>query len=157
MLTDAFIKLRDSRGVKLLRAFIRSPWYLAINAILMMCAELFSLELPVFYIYLFFILIVFLFDEDMLGVLVLVPCFYLSISAANNPGKHEETLFSDPTQMVHLIFMIGIFAVLFAARLVSCFFSAADEKCPSSFSAFCSFRYRSLRAVFSADIGERIR
>lgn len=139
MLTDAFIKLRDSRGVKLLRAFIRSPWYLAINAILMMCAELFSLELPVFYIYLFFILIVFLFDEDMLGVLVLVPCFYLSISAANNPGKHEETLFSDPTQMVHLIFMIGIFAVLFAARLVSLLLLGGRRKTPELLFGFLLF------------------
>lgn len=139
MLSDAFVKLRESRGVKLLRAFIRSPWYLAVNVILMMCSELFSLELPVFYIYLFFILLVFLFDEDMLGVLVLVPCFYLSISAANNPGKHEDTLFSDPERMVHLIFMIAIFAVLFLARLVSLLLLGGKRKTPELLFGFLFF------------------
>lgn len=139
MLTDAFIKLRDSRAVQLIRAFFRSPWYLAINVLLMICAELFSLELPVFYIYLVFILTVFLFDEDMLGVLVLIPCHYLAISAANNPGKHEETLFSDPSQMVHLIVLICIYIVLFLARLISLILIGGKRKTPELTFGFLFF------------------
>lgn len=139
MLADAFIKLRESQAVKLIRAFIRSPWYLAINVLLMTCAELFSLELPVFYIYLFIILIVFLFDEDMLGVLVMIPCHYLAISAANNPGKHEETLFSDPSQMVHLVILISIYAVLFVARLISLLLLGGKRKAPELTFGFLFF------------------
>ena len=125
--------------MQLISAFFRSPWYLAINVLLMICAELFSLELPVFYIYLVFILTVFLFDEDMLGVLVLIPCHYLAISAANNPGKHEETLFSDPSQMVHLIVLICIYIVLFLARLISLILIGGKRKTPELTFGFLFF------------------
>lgn len=139
MLADAFIKLRDSRAVKLIRAFIRSPWYLALNAFLMVCSELFSLELPVFYIFLVFNLTVFLFDEDMLGVLVTIPCHYMAISAANNPGKHESTMFSDPAQMAHLVVLIAIYAVLFLARLVSLLLLGGKRKTPELTIGFALF------------------
>ena len=119
MLTDAFPKLKDKKAIQLIRAFIRSPWYLAINVLLMVCAELFSLELPVFYIYFVFVVVVVLLDEDLLGVLVMVPCHYLAISAPNNPGKYAKTLFSTPTQMVHLVILISVYAVLLVARLIS--------------------------------------
>ena len=119
MLTDAFPKLKDKKAIQLIRAFIRSPWYLAINVLLMACAELFSLELPVFYIYFVFVLAVVLLDEDLLGAMVLVPCHYLAISAPNNPGKHPGTMFFDPSKMVHLIILISIYSVLFVARLIS--------------------------------------
>ncbi len=131
MLADAFIKLRGNRAVNLIRTFIRSPWYLAMNVLLMVCAELFSLELPVFYIYFAVILLVFLFDEDMLGIMVLIPCHYFSISASNNPGKHVETLFSDPVQMTQLVILISVYAVLFTARLVSLLLLGGKRKVPS--------------------------
>lgn len=139
MLADAFLKLRDSQAVKLIRAFIRSPWYIAVNVLLMVFAELFSLELPVFYIYFFFIVAIFLFDEDLLGVLVLIPCHYLSISAANNPGKHEETLFSDPRQMAQLIILISVYAVLFSARLISLLLLNGKRKSPELSFGFLFF------------------
>ena len=156
MLADAFPKLRDSRAVKLFRDFIRSPWYLAINVLLMTCSELFSFELPVFYIYLVFILAVFLFDEDMLGVLVLIPCHYLAISAANNPGKHEETLFSDPTQMVQLIILIAVYAVLFAARFLSLLILGGKRKTPELTFGFLFFSVALVAGgAFSGYWGER--
>ena len=131
MLADAFVKLRESNAVRLIRAFIRSPWYLAFNVILMVCAELFTLELPVFYVYLAEILVLFLFDEDMLGVIVLIPCHYFSISAANNAGKYKETLFSNPVQMTQLVILISIYAVLFTARLISLLLLGGKRKTPS--------------------------
>lgn len=156
MLVDAFTKLRDKQAVKLLHAFIRSPWYLAVNVLLMLCAELFTLELPVFYIYFIFILVVFLFDRDMLGVLVLIPCHYLSISAANNPGKHEETLFSDPSQMVHLIILISVYAVLFLARLISLLILRGRRKTPELTLGFLFFGVALVAAgAFSGYWGKR--
>lgn len=130
MLADAFTKLRDSRAVTLIRAFLRSPWYIAINVLLMVCAELFNIELPVFYVYALFIILIFLFDEDMLGVLVLIPCHYLSISAANNPGKHAETMFTNPSQMTQLVILSAVYVVLFIARLVSLLIMHRNRKVP---------------------------
>ena len=130
MLTDAFPKLKDTRAVQLIRAFIRSPWYLGLNVLLMVCAELFSLELPVFYIYFLFIVTAFLFDEDLLGVFVLIPCHYLAISAPNNPGKHIKTLFSTPTQMAQLVILISLYAVMLTARLISLLLQGGKRKVP---------------------------
>ena len=130
MLTDAFPQFKDARAVKLIRALIRSPWYLAINVLLMVCAELFSLELPVFYVYFIFVLFVVLFDEDLLGVLVLIPCHYLAISAANNPGKGALTLFTNPTQMVPLLILIALYLVILPARLVSLLILNKNKKAP---------------------------
>ncbi|MDE6411970.1 MAG: O-antigen ligase family protein [Clostridia bacterium] len=139
MLTDAFLRLRDSRAVKLIRAFIRSPWYLAVNVLLMVIAELFSLELPVFYIYFLFIVVIFLFDEDLLGVMVLFPCHYLSISAVNNPGKNAETLFSDPSRMTQLVILICVYGVLFTARLISMLLLGGKRKSPELLFGFLFF------------------
>ena len=130
MLTDAFEKLKDTRAVQLIRAFIRSPWYPAISVLLMICAELFSLELPVFYIYFVFILITVLFDEDLLGVFVLIPCHYLAISAPNNPGKHAQTLFSTPTQMAQLVILISVYGVLLTSRLISLILLHKNKRSP---------------------------
>lgn len=139
MLTDAFTKLRDSKAVGLIRAFIRSPWYLALNVFLMVCAELFSLELPVFYIYFAIILVVFLFDGDLLGVVVMVPCHYLAISAPNNSGRNAETLFNNPAQMTQLVILICLYAVLFIARLISLLLIEGRKKLPELTLGFLLF------------------
>lgn len=47
MLTEAFPKLNTSRVILGLRAFLRSRWFIALIALLMVCSELFSLELYV--------------------------------------------------------------------------------------------------------------
>ena len=130
MLTDAFPKLKDTKAVALIRAFIRSPWYLVLVVTLMACAELFSLELPVFYFYFVLIVVAVLFDEDLLGVFVLVPCHYLAISAPNNPGKHAVTLFSTPERMVHLVILISVYAVLLSARLLSLLLKGGKRQPP---------------------------
>ena len=132
MLTDAFVKLRSSRAVQLFREFVRSPWYLALIAALMAISELFSLELPVMYVFVFFSILVFLFDEDLLGILPIFICHYLSISAANNLAKspETETLFSDPAHMVQLIMLAAVYGVMILARLVSMLLLSGKKKAP---------------------------
>ena len=156
MLTDAFEKLRDTKAVRLIRAFIRSPWYLAINVLLMVCAELFHLELPVFYIYFVFILTAVLLDEDLLGVLVMLPCHYLAISAQNNPGKNTHTLFSDPRQMTQLVILISLYIVLFVARLISLLLLNRKRKVPELLSGILCFSLALiLGGAFSGYWGKR--
>ncbi len=130
MLTDAIVKLRECSAVKLFRAFIRSPWYLALIAVLMAAAELFALELPVMYIYLTFAIVIFLFDEDLLGIVPLFTCHYLCISYVNNPGKHAETLFSDPSRMVQLVILGSVYGVMILARLISLLLLGGKRKLP---------------------------
>ena len=156
MLTDAFPKLKDTKAVKLIRAFIRSPWYLALDVLLMICAELFSLELPVFYVYFIFALLVVLFDEDLLGVLVLIPCHYLAISAPNNPGKATLTLFSNPMQMVPLFILIAIYLVMLPARLVSLLLLNQNKKPPELWLGIACFSAALiLGGLFSGYWGKR--
>ena len=156
MLTDAFPQLKDTRAVKLIRAFIRSPWYLALDVLLMICAELFSLELPVFYVYFIFALLIVLFDEDLLGVLVLIPCHYLAISAPNNPGKLTMTLFSNPMQMVPLFILIAIYLVMLPMRLLSLLLLDRNKKPPELwFGIACFSLALILGGLFSGYWGKR--
>ena len=156
MLTDAFPKLKDTKAVALIRAFIRSPWYLVLAVFLMACAELFALELPVFYIYFVIIVVDVLFDEDLLGVFVLIPCHYLAISAPNNPGKHAVTLFSTPTQMVHLVILIAMYAVLLGARLISLLLLGGKRQTPELTFGIAFFSLALiLGGVFSGYWGKR--
>lgn len=120
MLTEAFPQLKNNRAVRLLHEFFRSPSYCAIVVLLMACSEIFSLELPVFYCYLFFGALVCFFDEDTLGIVPLACCGYMTISAANNVGKYPDTaLMKSPMFTVHFIFLFSVAGIMLLSRLVT--------------------------------------
>lgn len=119
MFTEAFPQLKNSRVVRFLHEFFRSPYYCALAVLLMVCSELFSLELAVFYCYLFFGAVACLFDEDTIAVVPLACCGYMTISAANNVGKYPETaMLKQPLFTMHFIFIFSTAAVLLFGRLI---------------------------------------
>lgn len=119
MITEAFPQLKNNRAVRLLHEFFRSPSYCMLVVLLMACSELFSLELSVFYCYLFFCAVICFFDEDTLGVAPLACCSYMTISAANNVGKYPDTaLMKSPLFTMHFIFIFAVAGILLIGRLV---------------------------------------
>lgn len=119
MLTAACPKLEQSKCTLFLRAFFRSPAYPFLIAALMAVSELFSLELLVYFVYLFLGTLCVLFCEDLWGVFPIACCGYMTFSAENNPGWNPETtVFGKPLAQILLIFVLAAAAVLLGGRLV---------------------------------------
>ena len=119
MLIAAFPKLNNTKFVQALRGFFRSPYYCLLAAALMAVSEIFSFELPVYYIYLALAIFCIFFCEDTLGIMPLVCCGYMTFSAPNNPGKFPETsLFRQPNGIMQLAFILTAAVILFLGRLV---------------------------------------
>ena len=119
MLTFYFPKLKENKVISRIAAFLYSDWYLGFAALTMVCANLFGLELPVYYLYLLVIAFTALFAEDMLPALPLVCCGYMTFSARNNPAVFIETsLFRRPVGYIQLFVIAGLMAVFVIARLV---------------------------------------
>ncbi len=121
MLTAAFPKLENLKCTRFLRAFFRSAYYPFLVAALMAVSELFALELPVYYIYLFFGVLCILFCEDTLGVLPIACCGYMTFSPQNNPGRFPDTTaFADPKVLLSLVIVLIIAGIVLLGRLVQC-------------------------------------
>ena len=76
----------DNKFICALQGFFRSVWYQALIVFLMVCANVFALELPVFYLYLLLGLLAVLFAEDTLPLVPIFCCAYMTISPENNPA-----------------------------------------------------------------------
>lgn len=119
MLTEAFEKLQGVKFVGWVRRYLRSPWHPAVVATLMVLSELFSLELPVFYLYLLLGLLTVLFERDTLPLVPIFVCGYPTISAKNNPGKILDTDFSSPTFWIHFSIIIAVGSAVLLTRFIS--------------------------------------
>lgn len=137
MLTECFERIGENRLVKSLRAFFHSVFYPALIVLLMVCANLFSLELPVFYLYLAFGLLLVLFDDDLKGIVPIALCCYMTISYENNPaffppgGEGRVSAFYDPAFALQLVFLLSASATLIAGRLVSVLMRGEKKKAPA--------------------------
>lgn len=118
MFTQAFPRFEDSAFIKTIRWFYDSPCYPALIALLMACSELFGLELACFYVYLFFGIVGLFCCEDARCIVPIACCSYMTISAANNPGKATETIFTQSSFLLNFVFILGIAAVILIGRLV---------------------------------------
>lgn len=74
--------------------FIASPGYILCILVLSCVGNLFSLELPVYLFYTFLCLYICLFGEDLRGLMPLIPACYITPSAASNPGRNADSVFS---------------------------------------------------------------
>lgn len=119
MLTEAFPKLNSSRAVSFLRAFLRSPWFIALVVLLMACSEIFSLELYVIGAYITLGLLIVLVSEDTLPIVPMVTCGYMLISSQNNIGFHPDSLLAQPYAQATILFAAVVIAVLLLGRLIS--------------------------------------
>lgn len=119
MLVQIFPRLLGNRAVLSARRFFNSVWYLLMIAAATACANVFSLELPVYYFYLVCGIAASLFAEDAYPVLPVFCFAYMSVSAPNNPATNVgSSVFHQPVFLLHVAF-IALSAVIFlVGRLV---------------------------------------
>ncbi len=120
MLTEYSEKIGASRAAAMIREFLHSRWFILLVAGLMVFSNLFGWELPVFYFYLFFGILIVLFDEDLKALIPIALCCYMTISYENNPAFNVGTSgFYDPAFKTQLICIIAIAVALIVTRLVT--------------------------------------
>lgn len=131
MLINLFPKLEKGKAVRALRSFFRSEYYIALVALLMVVAELCSLELFVFYCYLILGGTGLLLADDALP-LVPIACYsYMTISEKNNPGAHSDTtIFADPSFRAQFIVILAVAALLIVSKLIVSLFTLKRRGSP---------------------------
>ncbi len=140
MLTECFPKIGECRFVRGYRAFLHSVWYTALIVLLMALANLFSLELPVYYIYLLLALSAVLLDDDLRALIPIVLCCYMTVSDGNNPATrppkegvagYTPSAFYDPAFMLQLWFVAIAIVAVMAVRLVTILLRGEKKKVPA--------------------------
>ena len=124
MLIECFEKIGEMGFVRALRTFLGSVWAALLAVALMVCSNLFSLELPVFYLFLALGILHILFCDDLKGVLPICLCCYMSVSYENNPalfppGAERPSSFYDPAFVLQVGFLIVVAVFFLAARLIT--------------------------------------
>ena len=132
MLLECFPTIGNSAAVKALRAFLNSVWFIVLIALLMACANLFSWELPVFYVYLVLGAFIVLLCDDLKGVIPIACCAYMTLSYENNPAVSMETsAFYKPEFVVQFVFILAVAVILLIGRLVTVFMRGEKKKVPA--------------------------
>lgn len=112
-------RLRNSPATIRVNAFLRSAWFPVLIAALTTASSLFSLELPVYTLFIIMAVYLCLFGEDLLPLLPLAICCYIAPSPGNNPGRNETSIFYPENGGVYLIVLAAVFAVSLILRLVT--------------------------------------
>lgn len=120
MLIQAFPQLENAKIVRFLRLFFRSPLYLGVIVAAVVCGEVFSVELAVFYFFLAVGMVAMFLTEDTLAVLPIVACGYFTISPENSPAYHAESnIFTEPAFIVRFAFILIASFLLLVGRAVA--------------------------------------
>ena len=100
-------------------AFLRSPWYVILVALLTVASSLFALELPVYTIFVLIAVYLCLFGEDLLPLMPLAICCYIAPAPGNNPGRNETSVFYPENGGIYILSLAAILAVSLIVRLVT--------------------------------------
>lgn len=99
--------------------FLYSKYYILLIALLSLYANIFSAEMRVYSLYCLIGICVCLFSLDILPLIPIVICAYLSPSRQNNPGLQEESVFYLNQFGIQILILIGL--VLTALFIRLCF------------------------------------
>ena len=106
----AFSDLRRSPLINRINRFLESPAYILAAALLSLLSSMFSLELPVYTLYIMVVVYVCLFGDDLLPVMPLVVLCYIAPSASNNPGRNGDSIFDARHGGWYLLTLVGFMA-----------------------------------------------
>ncbi len=100
----------EASPINRINAFLRSPEFVALAALLTAAANLFSLELAVYTVFTLVVVYVCLLGDDLRPIMPLVVFCYLAPSVANNPGYNAASVFSGGTG-VYILCLGGVIAL----------------------------------------------
>jgi len=106
----AFPTLRNNSIINRINGFLTTPVYIMILSALCLLSSLFSLEVPVYIIFVAVAVYLFVFGDDLLPIVPLVILCYIAPSAANNPGRNGNSVFS-PDGSSNFIALLAVLLV----------------------------------------------
>lgn len=125
------VDLRKKPLVRMINNWIGTPSYVLLITVLTMLCALFSLELPVYILFLSIGLYISILGDDFLGIMPIVACAYVSPSRANNPGVADTSVFYPENGGIWIYGMLVIYFLSALIRLLkdreiggSCFWKA---------------------------------
>ena len=98
--------------------FLYSPAYFVVLGGLAVLANVFGLELIAYTVMFPLAACVCLFGADLLPLMPVFACAYISPSASNNPGMNANSIFSQPGSLVYLGVLLGLLVGSLVYRLV---------------------------------------
>lgn len=145
MLVECFERIGEYRAVRFLRAFLSSDLHLALVVLLMLAANLFSLEMIAFYLLILLGALVLLFCDDMKGVIPITLCCYMSVSYENNPAyfhigntRGPVSIFYNADCVLQLAFLIAVAVILLLGRLIVILMRGEKRRCPKLLIGFAA-------------------
>lgn len=112
-----FARIRRFPFVKKIDAFFQSAGYFALLGLLTVLCNAFSLELPVYTIFILIGVYVCFFGQDFLPIVPLVPCCYIAPYISNNPGAFDTSVFYIGYGGGYILILAAIFAACVIFRL----------------------------------------
>lgn len=112
-------RIRHSGIAQALNCYMRTPWYVVLIAVLTALSSVLGLDLVLYTLFVSIGIYVCLFGEDILPMMPIVICSYVSPSVANNPGRNENSIFYPENGGIYLIVIAGLFVVSLLYRLIT--------------------------------------
>lgn len=119
MLSYVLKRKIENKFVIKMREYLDSKWTLFGILLLALISNVFSMEIPVFYIYTILIALVCLFCDDLLPLLPVACAGYMTFSKPNNPlSKDQTSIFIKPVGKINMIIIGVLIAIFVITRLV---------------------------------------
>ena len=106
-------RLRNTPAVRAINRFMTTPPYIILVLLLIMLANDAAWELQVYTILLAIGCYICLLGDDLLPLMPIVSCCYISVSARNNPGLNDQSVFTTYGWYIALILTPFILCLLF--------------------------------------------
>lgn len=112
-------RIRNHSGVCAINDFMRTPWFVLLIALLTVVANLFSLELTLYTVFIMIGVYISLVGTDYLPLMPIVIFCYIAPSTGNNPGRNPDSIFYPSNGGIYLIVLAAIFTASVIWRLIS--------------------------------------
>lgn len=119
MITEIYKNLKPNKIIMAIKQAMTSKWMLIAIVLLAGISNIFAMEIPVYYTYLFLITITVLFCDDLLPLFPMTCCGYMTFAKKNNPMATEQTSsFLNSSTLTHLLIIAIIIIVLVITRII---------------------------------------
>ena len=119
MLLYYFDKLRENKIVNLIQAFLSSIWSIIFIVGLGLLSNLFGIEIFTYYVYFVIILIATLFADDLLCLVPISCCSYMTFAKKNNPLGYDQTsIFLEKGTQIAFIIVCVLIALTIIPRII---------------------------------------
>lgn len=112
-------RVRNSGTVRAVNKYMRTPWYVALIAVLTALSSVLELDLVLYSFFILTGIYICLFGTDLLPLMPIVICCYIAPSAGNNPGRNENSIFYPENGGIYLIVIAVLFVLALLYRLIT--------------------------------------